>query len=574
MTATGIVRRHAAGVQKALGKRGPARDARVMRAGRQRHTVRDRAAAVAVAHGGGYLARMARTAVQFVCRTCGAVHPKWMGKCPDCGEWDALEELRVSAAAADPHRGTIDPIENPRPVSLRGVDATAASAGVRRIATGIGELDRVLGGAPGSLTDNGPDARGERSNRGASSGSPANGSRHTRGDAARPDAGFVPGSAVLIGGDPGIGKSTLLLQAAHRLAAAGRRVLYVTSEESVDQLRLRSRRLTDAEGRDDEKQDAGSSDAEPSDDDLLVLADTNLARILEQARRVEPAVMIVDSVQMIYKADLPAAPGSVSQLRACAQELVWLAKACGMAVVLVGHVTKQGQLAGPRLLEHMVDAVLYFEGDRYHHHRVIRAIKNRYGTTMEVGLFEMTDAGLREVADGRGLVAAEHDPRPGSVICPVLQGTRCLLVEVQALTSTGFLGAVKRKVSGLDGNRLALVIAVLEKRAGLRLADQDVFASSVGGMRIVEPAVDLALALAIAGAHLNRSLPERCCVAGEVGLGGEVRAVQQIEHRCREASRMGFTRIVTPVGGGAAGASGGAERMAVRHLADAMELLS
>jgi len=319
-----------------------------------------------------------------------------------------------------------------------------------------------------------------------------------------------------------------MLQAADKLARRGRRVLYVTSEESAAQTRLRAQRLG-----------AGA-------EELYVLADTNLARIVEQVQRVAPAVVVIDSIQMIYKGDLPAAPGSVTQLRTCCQELVYLAKASGVAVFLVGHVTKEGQLAGPRLLEHMVDTVLYFEGDRYHNHRIVRAIKNRFGTTLEVGLFEMGDAGLREVTDGSGLLAAEYKAMAGSCVCPVLQGSRCLLVEVQALTATGFLGAAKRKVSGIDGNRLAMLIAVLEKRGGLRLADQDVFVSSVGGMKIAEPACDLALALAIAGAHLNKHLAQGVCAVGEIGLGGEIRTVQSLAQRVAEAGRLGFTQVVCP----------------------------
>jgi DNA repair protein RadA/Sms len=400
--------------------------------------------------------------------------------------------------------------------------------------------------------------------------------------------GLVPGSTVLVGGDPGIGKSTLLLQAAHKLAEQNRRVLYVTSEESAQQTRLRAARLGAASGQ------------------LYVLADTNLARIVEQTRRVEPQVLVIDSIQMIYKGDLPAAPGSVTQLRACCMELCYLAKASGIAVFLVGHVTKEGQLAGPRLLEHMVDTVLYFEGDRYHSHRIVRAIKNRFGTTLEVGLFEMSDGGLREVRDGGGLFAAEYRPMSGSVVCPVMQGSRCLLVEIQALTATSFPGAAKRKVSGLDSNRLAMLIAVLEKRGGLRLADQDVFTSSVGGMKIGEPAADLAIALAIAGAHLNRQVGTKArrhegteakgsaganaastadpsclratvppclssCAVGEIGLGGEVRHVSGIEQRIREAVRLGFTQVICPPV--AMKPPAGCELLQVRTLDEALQML-
>ncbi len=437
---------------------------------------------------------MAKTLTRFVCRSCGAVHAKWYGKCPDCGAWDALEEQRThKGATTDKQRGdsVIDSTHDaPQAQPINEVD----EAVYPRMSTGIGELDRVLGGSDGKR-------------------------------------GVVPGSAVLLGGDPGIGKSTLLLQAADKLAASGRRVLYVTSEESAQQTRLRANRL------------------DADDDELFVLADTNLARIIEQIRKVEPALVVIDSVQMIYKGDLDAAPGTVSQLRACCTELVYLAKAANVAVVLVGHVTKEGQLAGPRLLEHLVDAVLYFEGDRYHSHRLVRAIKNRFGTTQEVGLFEMSESGLAEVTDPSGLLAAEYTNNgrlAGSVLCPVMQGTRCLMVEVQSLTATGFLGSAKRRTSGIDANRLAMLIAVLEKRGELRLADQDIFVSVIGGMKVVEPAADVAVALAIAGAHLGRTLPDGWCALGEIGLGGELRGVQQVELRLREAARLGFNHVITP----------------------------
>lgn len=434
-----------------------------------------------------------------MCRSCGGAQHRWMGKCPDCGAWDALEEHRIgSDAARDPQKGLAEhwagaiagegEAEGATAIAARPIVEIDLSESAARTPTGVGELDRVLGG------------------------------------------GLVRGSAVLIGGDPGIGKSTLLLQAAGRLAAGGARTLYVASEESAQQVRLRAERLG---------VDASSAE-------LFVLADTNLARIVEQARKVRPAVMVIDSIQMIYKADLDASPGSVTQLRRCCTELVYLAKASGIAVVLVGHVTKDGALAGPRLLEHLVDAVLYFEGDRYHAHRVIRAVKNRFGATLEIGLFEMTGAGLREAESVSGVLGASEPARPGSVVCPVVTGSRCVLVEVQALTATGFLGAAKRKSSGVDANRLAMLIAVLEQHGGVRLADRDVFASAVGGVRVVEPAADLALALAIAGSHYKRALGSGTVVVGEVGLGGEVRPVAQLEQRLREAARLGFTRAVVP----------------------------
>ncbi len=342
---------------------------------------------------------------------------------------------------------------------------------------------------------------------------------------------MVPGSVVLVGGDPGIGKSTLMLQAAGKMASASRPVLYVSSEESAEQVRMRADRLGVAHNP-----------------NLFVLSDTNLARIVEQTRRVKPGVLVIDSVQMIYKADLDASPGSIAQLRRCCAELVYLAKVSGVAVVLVGHVTKDGQLAGPRLLEHLVDAVLYFEGDRYHAHRVLRGVKNRFGATLEIGIFEMTGSGLRDLPGGvsAGLIDTAAGAKVGAVVCPILTGTRCVLVEIQALTATGFLGSAKRKSSGLDPSRLAMIIAVLEQHAELRLADRDVFASSVGGIRVVEPAADLALLLAIAGAHFRRALAPATAVIGEVGLGGEVRMVTQLEPRILESIRLGFKHLIVP----------------------------
>ncbi len=492
---------------------------------------------------------MARAVLQFVCRSCGSAFAKWSGRCPDCGTWDSLEQARLDASSkVDRPMGSSVLDESQRTVARPITDIDDSDTPSQRIATGIAEFDRVLGGQATSNT------------------------KANAGNASHPARmGLVPGSAVLVGGDPGIGKSTLLLQAAHRVAHAGHTVLYVSSEESAAQVKLRAERL------------APPDQALPAS--LYVLADTNLARVLEQCRKLKPAVVVVDSIQMVYKGDLPAAPGTVSQLRACTLELVYHAKQTDTALLLVGHVTKEGALAGPKLLEHMVDAVLYFEGDRYHQHRIVRAIKNRFGNTLEVGLFEMTGIGLMEVTNPGGIVGGDaggvYQPRPGSVVCPVLSGSRCLLVEVQALTATGFLGAAKRKVSGLDSNRLAMLIAVLEKRGELRLADQDIFANSVGGLKVAEPAVDLAVALAIAGAHLNKPLPAGVCVAGEVGLGGEVRHVQQAERRVAEAARLGFTRLLLPRGSsgnarkkrGSSQSDTSADVTEVSTLAEAMQWL-
>lgn len=454
---------------------------------------------------------MAKTRTIFVCTSCGSTHSRWMGKCPDCGTWDTLEESKFDKSAnSDPQRGGGGFIESKgmgeAPHATPITEVVNASTPTRRLPTGITELDRVLGGTD---TD--------------------------------PSKGLVPGSVVLVGGEPGIGKSTLLLQAAGAWASPVRfdqssadwtsKVLYVSSEESSQQVQMRASRL-------------GVADS----DNLFVLSDTNLARILEQARKIKPDVCVIDSIQMIYKSDLEAAPGSVTQLRRCCSELVYFAKATGTAIVLVGHVTKEGTLAGPRMLEHMVDAVLYFEGDRYHSARIVRAIKNRFGTTLELGIFEMTGQGLQQLPGGMSVAAISggDEHRPGAVVCPAMHGSRCVLVELQALTATGFVGSAKRKSSGLDSNRLAMLIAVLEQHGGLRLADRDVFASAVGGLKIIEPAADLALALAIAGAHYKRSLPPTTIAIGEVGLGGELRPATQLEQRLRESARLGYTHAFIP----------------------------
>ncbi len=428
----------------------------------------------------------------FRCRSCGGVQFKWMGKCPDCGTWDALEEEQSSKGASrDRQKGLVEgwhsgpdaaTAESPQALPIPDIPAEIDDS--TRLRCGLSELDRVLGG------------------------------------------GLVAGSAVLVGGEPGIGKSTLMLQLAGGLARAASRVLYVSSEESAQQVRLRAERL-----------------AVDNLKNLLVLADTNLNRIVEQARKALPDALVIDSIQMVYRGDMDSPPGTITQLRRCASDLVYLAKASGIAVVMVGHVTKDGQLAGPRLLEHVVDAVVSFEGDRTHAHRVVRATKNRFGTTLEVGLFEMTGTGLQE-RDAGLLIEARGDPRPGSVICPVMTGTRAMMVELQALTATGFLGAAKRKASGIDASRLAMLVAILEQHAGLRLADRDLFASAVGGVRVTEPAADLALLLAIAGAERRKSIGPTTCALAEVGLGGEIRATTHLEQRLREAARRGFTRAI------------------------------
>src|SRR4051794_17593459 len=483
---------------------------------------------------------MAKTRTQFLCNSCGSVHPKWMGKCPDCGTWDGLQEYKPPTPdARKPHgsaRGidaaTGDIARGGEPVTVLEIDEAESP----RLPTGIGEFDRILGG------------------------------------------GIVPGSAILVGGEPGIGKSTLLLQVAHELsrstgvspvsgtaghgrdarATADTKILYVTSEESARQVAMRASRLG------------------VRSPNLLVLAETNVERIIIQINRTQPAVVIVDSIQMIYKPDVPAAPGSVTQLRDCCMDLVYLAKASGIAVIFVGHVTKAGTLAGPKIIEHIVDTVVYFEGDRFHSHRVVRCVKNRFGSTHEVGLFEMTGEGLKEITDPGKLFVEQYGdagPPSGSVITAAMQGTRVLLVEVQALTASSVIGAARRKVSGVIADRVGMIIAVLEKRAEMRLAADDVFVNVAGGVKVVEPAIDLAVALAIASAHSNRPVPAGTLAVGELGLGGEVRSVPQLETRLREGARLGIAQAIVPHMGQSVPKLGGTALHEVRRLSQALEEL-
>ena len=482
---------------------------------------------------------MAKARTHFICRSCGSVQSRWMGKCPDCGTWDALEKF-IEPALASASIGAADgPAlaeawargEQGGGTALATARATPlpeiAPDEISRIATGVSEFDRVLGG------------------------------------------GLVPGSMVMLGGEPGIGKSTLMLQTAcsmaRRVAGRGQRVMYVASEESAQQVRMRAERLVgDAIAR-----ERDGNGAVRGLQDLLVLADTNLARIIEQARLARPRLLVIDSIQMVYKSDLAASPGSVTQLRHCTTELACIAKVSGMAIVIVGHVTKEGVLAGPKLLEHLVDTVLSFEGDRHHAHRVVRASKNRFGPTLEVGLFEMTGSGLTEIADVSALLDPNRPAPSGSVIAPIIHGSRCLMVEIQALTATGFLGSAKRRASGLDPNRLAMLIAVLEKHGGLRLADQDVFASAAGGLKVTEPSADLAIAVAIASTHLRRALPAGTAIIGEVGLGGEIRPLRAMEQRVRECGRCGFPSVIIPKAQ-ASQVSGPINAIGVENIAEAM----
>ena len=422
------------------------------------------------------------SASRFVCQSCGAVHPKWSGRCDGCGQWNSIVEEAAEPRVIAGKTGRI------RAGGLEFVGLEGAAELPPRASTGIAELDRVLGG------------------------------------------GLVAASAVLVGGDPGIGKSTLLLQAACAMAAGGRRVLYISGEESVDQLRLRARRLG-----------LGAPGLE-----LAAAINVNeIAASLERAR--DAALVVIDSIQTMWLDTIEAAPGSVSQVRACAFELIRLAKHRGFGLVLVGHVTKEGALAGPRVLEHMVDAVMYFEGDRGHQFRILRAAKNRFGATDEIGVFAMTDRGLVEVPNPSALFLAERRGNiAGSAVFAGLEGTRPVLLEVQALLAPNSGASPRRAVVGWDAARLAMLLAVLETRCGLKLAAQDVYLNVAGGLRVSEPAADLAVAAALVSAATGQPTSAGSVYFGEVGLSGEVRQVAQADARLKEAQKLGFAQAVLP----------------------------
>jgi DNA repair protein RadA/Sms len=444
----------------------------------------------------------------FQCQACGFESSKWLGRCPDCGEWNSFAEERQEVAHAAKGR-VMTALPAARPRAYADVDGAEAA----RVPSGIGEFDRVLGG------------------------------------------GIVPGSMVLIGGEPGIGKSTLLLQVAHLLGRSGGAVLYVSGEESERQVKLRGDRLGI---------DGGG---------LYLMGETSLERILEEVETLKPAALVVDSVQTVYSARLPSSPGSISQVREVATQLLFLAKGRGVTTFLIGHVTKDGSLAGPKSLEHIVDTVLYFEGEKHHHHRIVRAVKNRFGAVSELGVFEMTGAGLQPVPNPSALFLAERLPgSPGSAVVATLEGSRPLLVEVQALVSPSSFGTPRRMSLGLDPNRTSLLLAVLEKRIGLELLGDDVFVSVAGGLEVHEPAVDLGIAAAIASSFRNRPLPSDTVVFGEVGLAGEVRGAGQAALRVREAAQLGFARCVLPDRNTVA-QSDGIELIGVRTLEEALERL-
>jgi DNA repair protein RadA/Sms len=425
---------------------------------------------------------MAKVKTKFVCTECGTESPKWMGKCPGCNEWNTMVEETETEIKAPVGRSEL----------LRTKEKARAIIDIEsgrepRISTGLSELNRVLGG------------------------------------------GLVPGSLLLVGGDPGIGKSTLLLQASYSLSTQGLKVLYVSGEESVRQTKLRADRLGTLNDR------------------LYVLCETNLEVIEEAITEVQPDFLVIDSIQTVYRPEVASAPGSVAQVRECTAHFMRISKINGVATVLVGHVTKEGAIAGPRLLEHMVDCVLYFEGERHHTYRILRAVKNRFGSTNEIGIFDMTEDGLREVTNPSELFLSE---RPlgvsGSTVVASMEGTRPVLVELQALISPTHFPSPRRMASGFDHHRMSLVIAVLEKRMGMFLQNQDAYLNVAGGVKLDEPAADLAAAVSLASSFKDSPTRPFDVIFGEVGLTGEVRAVSRAEQRVKEAHKLGFKRVIMP----------------------------
>ena len=426
----------------------------------------------------------AKTSTRWVCQQCGYTSPAYLGRCPGCESWhtmvETVEERRPAAASGSATARGGRPQQHAQRLDAVG------SAAVDRVAVPIAELDRVLGG------------------------------------------GLVPGSLVLVGGDPGIGKSTLVLQTAAALAQANAGpVLYVSAEESSQQIRLRADRLG------------------ISHPDLWVLSETDLDRILREAEERDPGLLIVDSIQTVYLDDMTSAAGSVSQVRECTARLMQWAKPRQIPVLIIGHVTKEGTIAGPRVLEHMVDAVLYLEGERHQQYRILRGVKNRFGSTDEVGVFEMADVGMREVTNpSEAFLEGRAAQATGSAVAITIEGTRPILVEMQALTTATAFGLPRRSANGLDANRLQLLVAVLQKRVGIPLGGQDIYANVVGGLRVAEPAADLAVAMAVASSYRDVAIAPGTAVVGEIGLSGELRSVSQLDRRINEARRLGFTTVI------------------------------
>lgn len=422
---------------------------------------------------------------KFICQECGYESPKWMGKCPGCGVWNKMvEEVEITGTSrrtAFVHSEASSIASKPAPIT--SIETTSEP----RIQTDLKEFNRVLGG------------------------------------------GVVKGSLVLIGGDPGIGKSTLLLQVSSQLASKGKQVLYISGEESLRQTKLRADRLGILT------------------QNLLVYAETNLEDINLTIEKVNPDLVVIDSIQTIYQPELASAPGSVSQVRECTGELMRIGKIKGIAVFIVGHVTKEGSIAGPRLLEHMVDTVLYFEGERHHTYRILRAVKNRFGSTNEMGIFEMKEAGLQEVENPSEIFLEERSRgASGSTVVASMEGTRPVLVEIQALISPTSFGNPRRMATGIDHNRVPLIMAVLEKRVGMLLQNQDAYLKVAGGVKLDEPAIDLAIAVSIASSFRDQPTRPTDCIIGEVGLTGEIRRVSRVEQRVQEAAKLGFDRVILP----------------------------
>ena len=457
-----------------------------------------------------------RPSTVFVCQECGSQSPKWLGRCADCGAWNSFVEERPSEGGGAPAAGHRYALAGAAGAAQLYADIKVEQHA--RLTTGIDEFDRVLGG------------------------------------------GVVPGSLVLLGGEPGIGKSTLLLQAAASMARTIGPVLYSSGEESEHQIKSRGERLA-----------VGHAP-------LYLLAETCLERILEEIARIKPALVIVDSVQTVFSLKFQSAPGSIGQVREAATQLLFAAKGQNVPTFLVGHVTKDGSLAGPKALEHVVDTVLYFEGERHHSHRVVRAVKNRFGAVSELGVFEMTAGGLRPVANPSKLFLSERPQNaPGSAVLCSVEGSRPILVEVQALVSSSTYGTARRMASGIDQQRLSLLLAVLEKRAGLNLIGDDVFVNIAGGMTVDEPASDLGVLAAIASSVRNRVIPKTTAIFGEVGLAGEVRGIAQAALRVREASQMGFRRCIMPEANVSDSAAptpdGECELVGVRSVGEALDAM-
>lgn len=453
---------------------------------------------------------MARKKTKFMCQECGYESPKWMGRCPGCGEWNKMiEEVEITGKE---RKGALRHATSGGSVKAAPITSIETTH-EPRVTTKINELNRVLGG------------------------------------------GVVPGSLVLIGGDPGIGKSTLLLQVSAQLAIEKKKVLYISGEESVKQTKLRADRL------------------QVSSPDLYIYAETNLELINQTVTDLSPDFVVVDSIQTVYHPEVTSAPGSVSQVRECTGELMRIAKSRGIAIFIVGHVTKEGSIAGPRLLEHMVDTVLYFEGERHHTYRILRAVKNRFGSTNELGIFEMKEFGLEEVANPSEVFLEERSKgAAGSTVVASMEGTRPVLVEIQALISPTSYGNPRRMATGIDHNRVSLLMAVLEKRVGLLLQNQDAYLKVAGGVKLDEPAIDLAVAVSIASSFRDQHTRPADCLIGEVGLTGEVRRVSRIEQRVQEAAKLGFDRVIIPsrnIGGWKV--PDGIELIGVQTVGDALQ---